>query len=468
MRDALPAFLRHLTSKSRASRTIETYEAVITALIGFLTATNVSTFPPSRTAIEEFLARPRRDGERRSPATRNQELAALRVFFAFAVQDLGWTTNPTERIPFVREPPHDPAVLTAQELRKMFTTAAEIARPRERSRDLAILALLSQTGLRVHELVGLDVPQVDLTTATLLAVKGKGATIHDLPLNVPAIALVSAWLAERPAFSAPEETALIVSSRGTRMAIRTVDRLFERLRKAMGTAKKITPHSLRHTVATLALTSGTDLATVADLLRHADLNTTRRYLHLVDTRRREAVARLAGTVPLELLPQALPANEMAPRTDREALPETVQPLVPPRPNPLDHQYGLDASSPPERPPPIEATTNTTRTPMKGACVVSQVHSGEARAFPRRGGAAQATEQAAPKMPSPREATMFHRCLRALASLFAIMACSGTPEAPSPDASNDANLQAGRIREEPGEPRARRQYSRPQSHHALPT
>ncbi|MDD2786013.1 MAG: tyrosine-type recombinase/integrase [Patescibacteria group bacterium] len=79
-------------------------------------------------------------------------------------------------------------------------------------------------------------------------------------------------------------------------------RLIEQLRGAIGTAKRITPHTLRHTTATLALTMGSDLSTVADLLRHSDLNTTRRYLHLVDERRREAVRRLGSCVPQEILP----------------------------------------------------------------------------------------------------------------------------------------------------------------------
>ena len=279
MRDLLPAFARHLASLNRSPRTTKTYEAILSSFLD-----SAAQRPPSQGDVESFLARPRTTGGRRSAATRNQELAALRAFAKFAIRGLHWTTDPTEDIPFVREPPRDPAVLSASEVRRLFTAAAETKRPAKRAQSLAVLALLSQLGLRVHEAVGLDVAQLDLGSATLVGVKGKGGTVHDLPMNVPTVALIMGWLAERAKLAGAEEAALFVSSRGSRLSIRTVQHLMLELRTAMGSVKKITPHTLRHSAATLALTTGSDLSTVAELLRHSDLNTTRRYLHLVDER----------------------------------------------------------------------------------------------------------------------------------------------------------------------------------------
>ena len=185
-------------------------------------------------------------------------------------------TDPTEGIPFVREAPQDPAVLTAAELGKFFEVAAGCSRAPVRSRNLALVAVLSQVGLRVHEAVGLDLQQVDLEGATLVAVRGKGGTVHDLPLNRPAVALLRAWIDERG--QRPRETALFLSARGTRISIRAVESMIARIRKEMGSAKHITPHTMRHTAATLTLSLGTDLSTVAELLRHSDINTTRRYV----------------------------------------------------------------------------------------------------------------------------------------------------------------------------------------------
>jgi integrase/recombinase XerC len=323
MRDALPAFVRHLLADHNAPRTVKTYGVILASFATFHPNLDI----PTRALVEVFLARPRRDGAQRASTSRNQELAALRSFSAFALRELGWTTNPTDGIPFVREPPHDPAVLTAAELRELFETAANSSRPGERARNLALLAVLSQTGLRVHEAVGLDVHQVDLSSATLLAVRGKGGTIHDLPLNAPAAALLGVWITERDVREG--ERALFLSLRGTRLSIRATEALVARLRSRMGSA-------------TLTLTAGTDLATVAELLRHQDVNTTRRYLHLVDTRRREAVRRLAGTIPSAVLPVTTTAAN--PGESTAPLPESREAPVSPGPFDLDDQHGLVAAA----------------------------------------------------------------------------------------------------------------------------
>lgn len=357
MRTHLDAFVRHLLADHHAPRTVKTYRAIFASFAAF----RAGTTPPSRAEIEEFLARPRRDGKPRAATARNQELSALRSFAAFARRELNWATTPTEGIPFVREAPHDPAVLSAPELAQLFETAAATSRRGERARDLALLAVLSQVGLRVHEAVGLDVSQVDLTSATLVAVHGKGGTVHDLPLNAPAVALLAALLGDRRAEA--QERALFVSQRGTRLSIRAAEALLARLRKRMGSAKHITPHTLRHTAATLTLTAGTDLSTVAELLRHSDVNTTRRYLHLVDTRRREAVRRLESTVPAAVLPIPSPRPTLA-KSPTVGLAKSREGPVSSRHSDLDDQYGLVAQFHSKQ----ETTRMSTR-PSEGASVV---------------------------------------------------------------------------------------------------
>lgn len=335
MRDHLDAFARHLAAGHAAARTIKTYVAVISSLAATLPEPDR---PPTKAQVEAFLGRRRQDGTPRAASTRNQEFAAVRAFVSLARDEFGWTTDPAKGIDFVHEPRRIPAVLTAPELSALFEAATQASRPHVRARDLALLAALSQAALRVHEAVALDLDQVDLTTATLLSVRGKGGTTSDLPLNRPAVDLLRAFIAER---RAPEgERALFLSGRGTRLSIRAVEALLQRLRGTMGTTKKITPHTLRHTAATLTLTAGTDLATVGELLRHSDLNTTRVYLHLVDTRRREAVRRLEGTVPASVLP----AVNFAPATPQDAgLPKPLEPLDSRRRPGLDDQCGLVAA-----------------------------------------------------------------------------------------------------------------------------
>lgn len=313
MRELLERFREHL-ARDRAPRTISTYVAVAAAFFEHAAGR------ADRAAVEAFLGRPRGDGSPRSRATRNQELAALRALASFLVAEQAWAADPTAGLAFVREPPRDPHVLSTGEVRALFSTAATSSPPDLRTRNLAILAILSQVGLRVHELVGLDVAQVDLASATLVAVLGKGGTRHDLPLNAPALSLLTAWISERERLANPNEPALFVSRTGRRLSVRSEQYLVERLREACGTKKRITPHTFRHSAATLALGFGVDLATVADLLRHSDVNVTRRYyLHLVDERRRGAVERLATTVPAEVLPTVSgisPANDVEPAATR--------------------------------------------------------------------------------------------------------------------------------------------------------
>lgn len=341
MSDLLTVLRAYLASERRAPRTIKTYTKIADAFLSTLTA---STSTP--VAVESFLARTRRNGASRAATTRNQELAALRSLAKVAVRGKSWQTNPTEGVRFARKPPRDPPFLGADELRQLFRAAAEHPPAEERSQILAILALLSQTGLRVHELIGLDVGQVDLATGTLLSVRGKGDTVHDLPLNAPAVTLVASWLQARTNRAPPGELALFLSTRRARLAVRTVENWFVKLRSAMGTAKKVTPHTLRHSAATLALTTGTDLATVAELLRHRDLNTTRGYLHLVDTRRREAVRRLAVTVPPDVLDAVGRESFASPLTQDSAKePVPTKPETPTslRNETLDDQYRLVAA-----------------------------------------------------------------------------------------------------------------------------
>ncbi len=311
MRSHIPAFLEHLAAR-KSPRTVRSYGAVLAAFADFRVAAGHDLAAvPSASQVEAFLVRPCADGTPRSPGTQNQELSALRAFGKFAVPELGWPDNPAAAVPFMKEPERDPAVPSIFEVRQLFLAASKIAEPVARSRALAVLALLSQLGLRVHELVALDLHQVDLVTGTLVAVRGKGATEHDLPLNSQSAALLAAWIADRKEISREGEAALFVSSRGTRISIRTVQRLVESLRRATGTPKHFSCHSLRHGTATIALTMGIDISTVAELLRHSNLNTTRRYAHLVDVRRRDAVDRLGATVPPAVLPPPIrePASE---------------------------------------------------------------------------------------------------------------------------------------------------------------
>ncbi|MDP3177671.1 MAG: tyrosine-type recombinase/integrase [Spirochaetaceae bacterium] len=338
MRDQLSAFATHLAVDNEP-RTVTTYGAVMASFGNFVGGPAPLDAAPRRIQVEAFLTRRRRDGAPRATSTRNQELAALRAFAAFARRDLSWESDPTEGVRFAKRVRRDPAVLSKSEIHELFLTADAETRPLYRVRNQAMLAAFIQTGLRVHELVGLDVDQVDLAGATLLRLKGKGGSIRELPLNAPALALLRAWIDERPKHAEDGERALFVSARRTRISIRTVERIVQALRETMGSPKKITPHTLRHSFTTQGIEAGAPLSSVSEMLGHASIATTQWYIHLSDTHRREAVRRIEGTVPTSVLPSRL--IEETTNATRSETPEA--PASPPRPG-LDDECGLVAAA----------------------------------------------------------------------------------------------------------------------------
>ncbi|MBK6533696.1 MAG: tyrosine-type recombinase/integrase [Deltaproteobacteria bacterium] len=182
---------------------------------------------------------------------------------------------------------------------------------------------------------------MDLAGATLLRLKGKGGSIRELPLNAPAVALLRAWIEERPKHAEDGERALFVSARRTRVSIRTVERIVQTLRETMGSPKKITPHTLRHSFTTQGIEAGAPLSSVSEMLGHASIATTQWYIHLSDTHRREAVRRIEGTVPTSILPR--PPIENAAKVSLPRPPEAPPSSPPPG---LDDECGLVAQSPP--------------------------------------------------------------------------------------------------------------------------
>ena len=319
MRNHLPSFSASL----RSPRTAKTYASIVGQFLDFLKRLRV--VEPARSHVEAFLYRPRQSGRRAGSSTVNPELSALRGFSRH-LESHDARALPVESIPFEREPEREPAVMTAGEVRRLFEIVGAEPQAVRRACDLALLAVLMQLGLRIHEAVSLDVDAVDLVSATLLAVRGKGGTRADFPLNAPTLALLEGWLAVRPKLAADGEDALFVSRRGTRLSIRTIERRFVELRTALGTSKKITPHTARHSVATIGLSQGTDVVVISKLLRHARLTTTMRYLHVASAQNRQAVDRLGVLVPQGVLPAPREVPEQRVANDHE---------------PLDDHEGLD-------------------------------------------------------------------------------------------------------------------------------
>lgn len=184
-----------------------------------------------------------------------------------------------------------PEVLRVQDARDLVREAARAAEeegPIGR-RDVAVLELLYATGVRVGELCGLDVDDVD-DDRRLIRVLGKGRKERAVPFGRPAATALDRWLAEgRPRLAVPDSgPALFLGARGGRIDQRAVRTLVHRRLAAVPGAPDIGPHGLRHTAATHLLEGGADLRSVQEMLGHASLATTQRYTHVITERLRRA------------------------------------------------------------------------------------------------------------------------------------------------------------------------------------
>ncbi|MGH8311617.1 MAG: tyrosine-type recombinase/integrase, partial [Steroidobacteraceae bacterium] len=142
-----------------------------------------------------------------------------------------------------------------------------------------MLELLYSSGLRLAELAGLDVADLDLADRTV-RVLGKGSKARILPVGRPAIAALRAWLADRTALVKPGVAALFVGQNGRRLGMRAIQQRIRRWAAASRLGVPLHPHLLRHSFATHLLESSRDLRGVQELLGHADISTTQIYTHL--------------------------------------------------------------------------------------------------------------------------------------------------------------------------------------------
>lgn len=302
LRATLPAFAKHLAARGAAPRTLAAYDRTVAAFLDAIGGNGTA----SRADVETFLARPRRDGQPRRASTKRAELNALRAFFAF-VAEQGVVADPTDGIAVKRERPSAPAVAMPADLAPLYKAASSSAR------DSAILGLFHVLGLRVHELAGLDVAQLDLTAHVLRRVRGKGATLTDFPLPAPLAALLVGWLRER-AMAGHSDGPLFPTARPSasttgRLSVRSLQRLVGRLAEDAGLGRRLGPHALRHGCATAAISLGIDVPTTAEVMRHASIATTQSYVHLARDARREALEKIASLIPPSVVPAAGPAEQ---------------------------------------------------------------------------------------------------------------------------------------------------------------
>lgn len=232
--------------------------------------------------IREWLSELHDAQKKKSSIAR--KLAALRTFFQFLIREGAVEANPAKLVSTPRLEKKLPNHLSVEDAVRFIETPDETTDLGKR--DRAILEMLYGTGVRVSELVKLDMRDIDFRGRTI-RVKGKRRKERVVPFGEPALHSLMRYLTEvRPAFlnNAPlaerDEAAVILNYQGTRITTRSVGRMVDKYIKICAGIHDISPHSLRHSFATHLLDSGADLRDIQELLGHARLSTTQIYTHV--------------------------------------------------------------------------------------------------------------------------------------------------------------------------------------------
>lgn len=314
VREHLKDFLEHLRLNENASaHTVRAYDSDLTQYLTFLAAhldRRISELTPThldRLNARAFLGDLNRRGNSKSSAAR--KLSAIRAFGRYLRREGILEGDPAALVGTPKREQRIPAHLAVDEMARLLDTP-DGSTPLGR-RDRAILELFYASGLRLSELVGLDLSDVNLS-GRVVRVLGKGGKERIVPFNTSAAGALRAWLMDREQFLQPEaqllcprgqtpgrgqtprgrqRDPLFLNYQGGRLSTRSVDKLVRRYVTACSTRYGISPHALRHSFATHLLEAGADLRAIQELLGHARLSTTQRYTHvnaaqLLDTYRK--------------------------------------------------------------------------------------------------------------------------------------------------------------------------------------
>ncbi len=299
MREHLKDFLAYLKLNRHVSpHTVRAYDSDITQYLAWVAGDQqrkMSELTPADldlTSVRAHLADLNKAGKARSSVAR--KLSALRTFVKYLRREELIEHDPTATAVAPRRDQTIPTHLSEPEMARLIETPST-ADPLGR-RDRAILELFYASGLRLSELVGINLEDLNLP-GRMVRVMGKGGKQRLLPFNQSALAALRAWMADRaimlagrsrrtvavrrPVARRPKvEDPLFLNARGTRLTGRSVDRMLRRYVALCSTRLGISPHALRHSFATHLLQRGADLRAIQELLGHSRLSTTQRYTHV--------------------------------------------------------------------------------------------------------------------------------------------------------------------------------------------
>jgi integrase/recombinase XerC len=272
----LEQFLHYLATERQLSpHTLDNYGRDLLRFFEFAEEQSLSEWAELETKhVRQFVATIHRQGLAGSSIQR--VLSAIRSFYRFLSREGLVEQNPALAVQAPKSPRKLPSTLDADQMGQLLDIPIIDA---VSARDAAIMELIYSSGLRISELVSLDMHSIDLSDHSL-RVTGKGSKTRMLPIGAKASAAIERWLDYRYELADYIETALFVSKRGTRIGVRAVQQRMDYWGKRLGVQGKVHPHRLRHSFASHMLESSGDLRAVQQLLGHEDISTTQIYTHL--------------------------------------------------------------------------------------------------------------------------------------------------------------------------------------------
>ncbi len=268
---SLTRYLNSLSGRNLSGHTATAYRCDLLQFLAFLAENDITVDSPekiTRTHILDYLSHLASLG--RSGVTRVRKLAAIREYCKFLIDEKSISLSPAENIIRPKQERKQRVFLRVDEYMRLLNAAAG------NSRDYAILQLFLQTGIRVSELVGLTLSDLDLDEGNML-INGKGNKQRTVYLEKKAIQALRSYLANR---SASADAHVFLNYQGTHLSVQGVSDIVEKFRKLAGITKNISCHSLRHTCATYKASKGYTAVELQDLLGHEKPETSFIYVHM--------------------------------------------------------------------------------------------------------------------------------------------------------------------------------------------
>lgn len=279
----IKAFARHIGSERRLSpHTLSNYQRDLQQTASLLQERGLHDWSAvSQHEVRALVAMWHRRGK--GGASIQRMLSSLRTFYRFLLREGLVKDNPADGIRAPKSAKRLPKTLDQEQVGHLLDNHLLTEDGEDDPlalRDQAMMELIYSSGLRLAELVSLDIDTIDFRDGEMVVI-GKGSKSRMLPVGAPAIAAVRAWIKLRiTLIKDPNETALFVNARGGRVSARTVQQRLARAAKLRGLDQHLHPHMLRHSFATHMLEASGDLRAVQELLGHANLSTTQVYTHL--------------------------------------------------------------------------------------------------------------------------------------------------------------------------------------------